>query len=207
MKILSRLLILLSMTAFSSTAAAREVIVARDNDSVAVFFRLPYADVAPLFGQEVKGFTDEAGNFSREKLFNGTFERADALAADVTFDLGSQSVGFEALSMMIHQTETVLPFDSPLDAEIAIAVCGVPFPDGPLLPDDIVWVGGWYAYPVDADQALTINLPHTGRGAQELTVKTFDNGQFEDAIEVTVADGGAINVPTASTWSWLGFGG
>ena len=188
--------------------AAGEIIVSREGDAVAVYMRMPFADVAPLFGNLAPGLMDANGEPIFENLFEGTFEGADELAADVGFALGRQDTTFEGLSMMAHVSDTPLPFENPLDAQIAVGVCGVETPEGPIDAADMVWIGGWYAYPIDAAQDLTIAFPATGRDVQTFTVTSFDNWSKTASYEVTLTDGATFTDPYVQR-SWLArlFGG
>jgi hypothetical protein len=198
---------ILACLALTLPAQSGEVIVSREGDGVAVYFRMPFNDVAPLFGQRVPGLTDAQGKIVFDTLASGTFDDADILARDVEFLLGGQSVGFEAMSMMAHQTTVPQAFETPLDAQIAIAVCGVPLPAGTPDPDQMVWIGGWYAYPVDAAQDLIIRFPRTGRDAGELSVRIYDRGRLKETETVILADGGALDVPYVTGWRQRLFGG
>ena len=201
------LAILASSIAPPALANPAEVIISREGKAVAVYFRMPFDKVAPLFGRAVPGLTDADGNIVLDDVFEGTFEDADLLAADVAFTLGGQSVSFDALSMMAHQSETPVPFATPLDAEIAIAVCGVPRPENIPAADQMVWLGGWHAYPVDASADLHISFPQTGRQGQEFVVTRFDDGVRTDRRQVTLVDGGTLeDAPPRGLLSML-FGG
>ncbi|MEM9969379.1 MAG: hypothetical protein AAF755_15020 [Pseudomonadota bacterium] len=185
---------------YAPLAYAGEIVVSREGSGYAIYVRMPYAEVAPLFGQAPEGFTDEQGRLAVEKLSNGTFDAADDLIADVGFELGGAPVAFEAMSMMVHQAATPVPFDDPIAAQVAIAVCNVPLPEGPIDPTALTWIGGWFAYPVASDEALRIQFPQTGRDATEFSVVVFDDGEFEQQFDVRLKDGGALAVPDAPGW-------
>ncbi|MEM8789695.1 MAG: hypothetical protein AAGE76_15665 [Pseudomonadota bacterium] len=193
--------------AFAPPAGAGEVIVSREGDGMAVYFRMPLSDVRPLFGNDVSGLMGSDGRLTPDLLAQGTFDGADLLARDVAFTLGARDVAFEALSMMVHPAETPLRFDDPLSAQMAIAVCGVPLPEAAPQPEDLVWVGGWYAYPVPSGAALTIDFPQTDRAPLDLSVRVFDAGHLKRDEKVTLADDGTIHVPGTAGWRrWLSGG-
>ncbi|MEM8790954.1 MAG: hypothetical protein AAGE80_05020 [Pseudomonadota bacterium] len=189
---------------FAPPAGAAEVIVSREGDGVAVYFQIPLTDVAGLFGREAIGLVNTDGEIDLDNLSQGTFEDADLLAQDVEFTLGDQDVEFEALSMMVHQAENPFAFETPLDAELAIGVCNVPLPEHTPKPEQMVWAGGWYAYPVSSSEALTINFPATGRDPMEISVRIFDSATLERTEKITLADDGTLVVPQAGGWrQWL----
>lgn len=196
-------LALSAMTALP--ASAGEVIVSREGKSVAIYFRMALTDVPELFGHNVPGLVDKSGLVTLDEIYEGTFDDADLLARDVSFSLGGKAVHFDALSMMVHEDDTWVPFDTPLAADMAIAVCGVPLPEGPLDAENFVWMGGWYAYPVAADEDLTIQFPQTGRNETEISVRVFERGSLARSTEVTLADGQPLHLPKEpSGWfSWL----
>ncbi|MEL6683154.1 MAG: hypothetical protein AAFQ09_10990 [Pseudomonadota bacterium] len=182
---------------------AQEIIVTRGEKSIGLYVRMPYNDVPSFFGAEVQGFADADGTLATDALFNGTFEQADALITYLSFAVGSENVAFEALSMMVHPPNSDLTFDTPLDAEIAIAVCGVPLPDGPIVDADLTWVAGWYAYPIDPEQDLTISFPATGRMTEVVEVTSFDGDTRLDTSNVTLADGGSLTLPYVGSRRWF----
>ncbi|MEM9099721.1 MAG: hypothetical protein AAGC79_14505 [Pseudomonadota bacterium] len=180
------------------------MIVSREGEAVAVYFQLPFTEVSGLFGREAVSLVGADGKVNLEELSLGTFDDADLLARDVEFSLGDQSVQFEALSMMVHPAVSPFAFETPLDAEIAIAVCGVPLPKQPPGPEELVWVGGWYAYPVSSTEELAIKFPETGRKPMALSVRVFDSTGLERSEEITLADQGTLIVPQSVGWrDWI----
>ncbi|MEM9967204.1 MAG: hypothetical protein AAF755_03785 [Pseudomonadota bacterium] len=183
------------------------MIVSREGDAVAIYFRMPFTEVAPLFGHRVPGLTNANGEIVFDTLAKGTFEDADVLAQKVAFNIGGQNVHFDALSMMAHQAIVPQAFETPIDAQIAIAVCGVPLPEGKPDPDKMTWIGGWYAYPVDAGQDISISFPETGRQDEVMSLRVYDRGRLKDTKTVTIVDGGSIDLPYQLTWRQRLFGG
>jgi len=182
---------------------AQEVIVTRGEKSIGLYVRMAYNNVPSFFGAEVQGFADADGKLAADALFSGTFEQADALIADMSFTVGPEKVIFEALSMMVHPPNSDLMFDTPLDAEIGIAVCGVPLPDRPIVDADLTWVAGWYAYPVDPAQDLTITFPTTGRAMEVIEVSSFDGDTRLDSKDIILPDGGSLIVPYVESPRWF----
>lgn len=183
--------------------SAGELIVSREGDAVAVYFRMPLKDVPDLFGQELQVLMNDQGQVDFENVFEGTYEAADTLVQDIRFSLGGEEVAFEAMSMMAHQTDEPLPFSNPIEALIAMAVCSVEAPEGGLEPDQMVWIGGFYAYPVKANQDLTITFPETNRGAQDFSVMSFDGGKWIETQEINLEDGATLNATVPSLWRRL----
>lgn len=195
---------IIAACAFAATVttpvSAGELIVSREPNGMAVFLRVGLTEVAPLFGHEPSVFFTATGAVDLDKISLGTFEGADVLSQDVRFSVGPSAAAFEAMSMMVHPDTNTLPFSDPIEAQIAIAVCGVDWPDRVLLPHEFEWVGGWYAYPVDSGKDLSITFPHTGRAPMDLTVLVFDDGEVSDRFDVTVQDGGTVHVEDARPW-------
>lgn len=181
-------------------AVALEVIVSREGEAISVYLRMPFEDVKPLFGRFPPGFADEEGNVRYSDLSQGTFDGADILAENMRFTLGGQSVGFEAMSMMVHMEGFDVPFLTPLDGLTAIGVCGVPIPDAPPQPEDLVWIGGWYAYPVKAAQDIEIIFPQTGRPDVDLQLRVYDQGEFEMVETLKLHDGMTLDLPARKLW-------
>ena len=82
-------------------AWAGDVIVSREGDAMAVYFKVPMAEVPGLFGREVAGIVREDGA-GFDNISQGTFAAAELLASDVTFLSGDDADAFDALSMMVH---------------------------------------------------------------------------------------------------------
>lgn len=193
--------LLISVLIFASgMGQAMEVIVSREDRAIAIYLRMPFEDTKGLFGRDVPGFTDEDGNIRYSDLSQGTFDGGDILAKDVVFTLGGQSVEFETMSMMVHMEGFDVPFITPLDAVIAIGVCGVPIPEEPPEPEDLVWIGGWYAYPVDEAQEITVTFPKTGREARDAELRIYRNAVLEKEYTELLADGGTYIIPFQKPW-------
>lgn len=203
---MARFLILLALACAGTAAQAAEVILSREGRGIAIYFKMPFEDVEPLFGQPVEGLLEYDGAVSYADLTQGTFEAADALARDVRFTIDGQDAPFAAMSMMIHPEDTVVPFGDPLDALTAISVCGVPLPDTPPAQEDLVWIAGWYAPGLTDLSELTVTFPRTGRAPMDISVASFLDRGGSERFEQTLADGGSLSVEVPRGFARFLFG-
>ncbi|MEM8576396.1 MAG: hypothetical protein AAGF60_00960 [Pseudomonadota bacterium] len=201
-----RFVISLALMAFALPAMAAEVILSRESRGVAIYIKMPFEDVPVLFGQPVEGLLNYDGATSFADLSRGTFDQAEALAQDVKFTINGQDAPFAAMSMMIHPEDNPVPFHDPLDALMAISVCGVPLPETPPANEDLVWIGGWYAPGTTDVTELTITFPDTGRDAMGVSLASFLARSGSARSTLSVEDGGTIRVEVPQGFARVLFG-
>lgn len=128
-------LILLSSlaTAQQGTAQDRvEFIVSRSETANEVFIAMPTYVAVKNFGIQAADLTNEGGFADFDLFAKGTFRQDQAFSDSTKTWMDGAPLTFEAMSLMIHPTNTPQPFREPLDAITSIEVCGKVLDDSPL---------------------------------------------------------------------------
>lgn len=197
-RILATLLLLttLSLPAMAKDTSVRQVVVEWRDGWVEVFVNVPTTDLID------GGIAHRAGLIENDNKIAFTDLRTDPsyILEDVLAELGMATAGqeFAPMSMMAHGQFENLAFNTPFDAAMASAVCGVPL-DVELLPPERtqVYLG---AIKDISDTTTQMDLNLTAfEGPMLMTV--FDNGEpvssgFVETNKgpVTVERGGAVAI-------------
>ncbi|MEM9428063.1 MAG: hypothetical protein AAGA32_01025 [Pseudomonadota bacterium] len=192
---MKRLVLLLALPATPAAATDVELLVDRLSTGISIYMRMPAGEVEPVLdrnGDEL--LTD--GRVDYASMLDGTFEVADRLFQRVGTEVAGDPVVFEALSLMVHLPDTNVPFASPFDADMAIAVCNAPTDETVTLAD-LDLMAGFYAHRVDSMAEIALDLPETGRPAIDVSVVEFVDGAEMRRSEHTLDDGDRLVLPPA----------
>ncbi|MEM9811452.1 MAG: hypothetical protein AAF913_02185 [Pseudomonadota bacterium] len=192
---MKRVLLLLALAATPAGATDVELLVDRLPTGISIYMRMPAGEVEPVLGRNGDELLTD-GRVDYAAMRDGTFEAADRLFARVDTEVAGTPVVFEALSLMVHQPDTNIPFSSPFDADMAIAVCNAPTDETVTLAD-LDLMAGFYAHRVDSMAEIALDLPETGRPAIDVSVIEFVEGAEVRRSEHTLDDGARLVLPPA----------
>lgn len=190
---------LLSSAALASpTSQSMTMVVHRGDRSVEVYLSLPAEQVTDTFAVLPEGLTTGDGTVDIETMRMGTWDIGDRLFSSIASHVSGQPVVFEAMSLMVHPEEDVLPFSDPIEGMIAISVCSVPVPDKPPALEDLHLYVGLITYPERPDGPLSLTFPTTGREQLEVQVIEYVDFRRTSRSVHLIADGGELTVPAVS---------
>ena len=180
------------------------IIVDRRKSSIEVFTYKSADSLLPMFGADPNGLAAADGRvYFGELRETGTFDFGDTIVAKVGFTVDGAPVTLEAMSVMVHPIDNGLPFETPLDGNIAMSVCNVEDPVVPPTMADLSLYGGFIAYPVDGHGDVTMRLPNTEPLSIDLI--TFAQGKKQTQERLTVPASAEIPLPPVDPFSegWL----
>lgn len=182
------------------------LIVDRRETSVEIFAAMDAERLPSILATDPDGLAASDGRIYLGALREtGTFDFGDHMLRGVRFSAGGEDAQLEAMSVMVHPDDQRLPFDTPLDGNIAMSVCGVDDPAEPPQISNLRLYSGFIAYPADGHAALRLTLPNSEM--LEIEVVTFVDGSEESRATLELAPGEPIALTEASaTWletTWL----
>ncbi|MEO0772637.1 MAG: hypothetical protein AAFZ04_05580 [Pseudomonadota bacterium] len=191
------------------------LIVNRDEDSATYYLSMPADLIAPVLASDPALLFSDNGRVPIEEFRRvGSFDLADDIFDNITGSQGGDAFAFEAMSMMVHPTDTPLPFEAPWDAYTAIAVCTVQYDPDKLVPGLLQTYYGGFTDQISGDAPLSLHFPETGRDALEIVVHRYESGRLMGTDVQVLDDGGSLMIETGKTvagsgWmrsvgSWLG---
>ncbi|MEO1538477.1 MAG: hypothetical protein AAFR73_12185 [Pseudomonadota bacterium] len=209
------LILFVLMFAAAGGAAAQpdgvSVVVHRGGASVEVYFSLPADMLVSVFGMPRHELEGPDGRVDFDALRMGTWDIGDAAFRQVGARIGGQVASFEALSLMVHPKNSLLPLSTPIEGMISIAVCAAPTPRAAPALSDLQAYVGYIAYTDRPQAPIMLDLPETGRAAFTAQILDYTSFELRATSEVVVSDGGLmlLNTGTASqrTISLLFIGG
>ncbi len=189
-------------------AESLRLIVDRQSDAVSLYFAIPAGLIPTVFAADAKGILEDDGTVDLAGLYEGTFDTGDEIFAGVEALIGDAPAGFEATSLMVHDPTILPPFQTPLDAEISIAICNAPAAVDQMGLDDLHAYAGFFAWQVDGAKTLTLRFPETGRDEIAVSVASFSDGGSIEWQNSRLADGGILVLdppqPKRARWSlWV----
>ena len=98
--------------------------------------------------------------------------------------------------MMVHPSDTPLPFEAPWDAYTAISVCSVNYAPDQLVPGLLQMYYGGFTDQVYGDAPLNLHFPITGRDAVDVVVHRYEDGRLMGSSVETLTDGGTLVIET-----------
>ena len=191
----------LGLAAFPSLAEANDeltLIVNRDDDSATYYLSMPADLIAPVLASDPTLLFSDDGRVPIEEFRRvGSFDLADDIFDNIQGSQGGDRFAFEAMSMMVHPTETPLPFAAPWDAYTAISVCSVDYGSDQLVPGALQMYYGGFTDQVAGDAPMKIHFPQTGRDARQIVIHSYENGRLVGTDVETLADGGTLVIETS----------
>ncbi|MEM8537278.1 MAG: hypothetical protein AAGF56_05380 [Pseudomonadota bacterium] len=206
----------LSLAALPSLAGATDeltLIVNRDDDSATYYLSMPADLIEPVLASDPTLLFSDNGRVPIEEFRRvGSFDLADDMFDNIQGSQGGDLFAFEAMSMMVHPTNTPLPFAAPWDAYTAIAVCTVQYDSAQLVPGKLQTYYGGFTDQISGDAPLSLHFPQTGRDSLEIVVHRYQEGRLLGTDVQVLDDGGSLVIETGGTdegWvrsvgSWLG---
>ncbi|MEO0370876.1 MAG: hypothetical protein AAF231_05415 [Pseudomonadota bacterium] len=187
------------------------LIVNRDHDSASYYLSMPADLIEPVLASDPTLLFSDNGRVPIESFRQiGSFDLADDIFENITGSQGGSDFAFEAMSMMVHPTDTPLPFAAPWDAYTAIAVCTVQYDPDQLVPGLLQTYYGGFTDQISGDAPLALHFPQTGRDALEIVVHRYEDGRLLGTDVQVLDDGGSLVIETGdegwvqSVGQWLG---
>lgn len=168
------------------------VLVDREPSGVSVYFALDAAALPDVFVNDAMGITGPDGTVDIAGLYEGTFDTADEVFADVDTRVGDAPVTFEAISMMVHDPAILPAFTTPFEAAMSVAVCNSPETVREMRLESLTAFLGFYAWKADPLAEVVLTFPATGRAP--LNVEVLDHAPSGEVRRSTMilADGGTM---------------
>ncbi|MEM9061536.1 MAG: hypothetical protein AAGD13_13830 [Pseudomonadota bacterium] len=199
--------------ALGADAAELELLLDRQDGSIELYAAARADTLLDAFGLPHARLTNDQGFVHFADLREGTFDIGDELIARTGATLDGAKIPFEALSLMVHPIALALPITTPLEALIAVGVCSVDDPATPPGLADLQGYVGFIAYVENTAGAITLDLPETGLGPVDVTIREFRDGTEIGRHEMAVGSDGVIRIPAEKrrvplfAWILVGLGG
>lgn len=191
----------------SDEEADIQLIVHRDADDVEFYLSMPAHLIKALLGKDSDLIFSDQGRLPADTFRQrGSFELADVLFNRLQATSGTKKVKLRAMSMMAHPKDMSLPFNTPVDATLAISVCNNDTSGQILVPENVQLLYGGFGSGWGAANEIGVHFPKTGRGALSVDVRSFTDGQFVGASRVRLADGGKFTIPRPANSSFASGG-
>ncbi|MEM8741488.1 MAG: hypothetical protein AAGE13_08315 [Pseudomonadota bacterium] len=171
-----------------------EIVIDRGPGTVELYLGMNAALMTQAFGLPPDALTDAQGTVPFDDLRMGTWDIGDQMLSSVAAAIDEAPAKFEAMSLMVHPGDRRLPFVTPLDAMMAIAVCSVPTPETPPLLADLHAYVGYIAYPEAAHAAVSLALPQQARAPLAIVVRDHWKGRQVAQTRHVIADGGVLKI-------------
>lgn len=187
---------LIAVLAASPTLAEPDmrVLVDREPSGVSVYFTTAASDLQAVFGAGADDLLTADGTVDIDGLYQGTFNTADDIFADVTARIDGAPFNFEALSMMVHDPSILPDFATPFDAAMSVAVCNSPETVRNMGLGELDAFLGFYAWKADPMGEVALQFPGTGRPAIEVEVIDFAPTGEVRRSTATLKDGGVLTL-------------
>ncbi len=213
-RVLAQFVAALVVSANAVAAAAElDIVVDRQSDSIEFFMSTRADNFVSIFDFPPELLEGRTGTVDFTPLREGTWDIGDALLSKAPAALDGAPIVFEAMSLMVHPLDLAFPIPTPFDALLAISVCAVEAPETPPTLEELQGYVGFIAYVEDTEGLLTLQLPKTGRGPLHVSVREFRDGVARGHYEVTVPDGGIVEMsdtfwpPLLVVWILLALSG
>ncbi|MEM7243038.1 MAG: hypothetical protein AAF429_12710 [Pseudomonadota bacterium] len=181
------------------------LIVNRGAAELELYFHMAGDQLEPIFGVDPNGLISENDHVTYQGFLEGTFDEADKFIERIEAKISGNPLPLEAMSMMLHPRDFIVPFATPFDATLAIGVCNAETPTEPPHLSELNVYSGFYAYQVDGFGNVEIQLPKTGRDILALEIKEFVNGAYQNTRTVMLNDNQMLELPAISVGfrGWL----
>lgn len=181
------------------------LILDRQDSSLEVFANIPAAQLPSVFGLSAKGLAAADGRVSYGAFREtGTYDFGKDMSARVGLSSADGPSELDAMAVMVHPVDLKVPYQTPFDAVLAMAICNVEDPPVPPLVEELQLYSGFVAYPFDGKNGGQITLPLSHAIEVELT--TYVDSAFHSTQTLILEPGDAITLPAVSDpswWSWL----
>ena len=169
-----------------AAAADMTLVLDRQDDAIEMYFTISAERVEDVFALPKEAFENDSGTVDFEPLRQGTYDIGDTLFANMDARLGGDDIIFEAMSLMVHPKANALPLQTPLDGMIAIAVCTVPAPAGPITLADLQLYAGFIAYADRPNQGMTFQLPNALDSPLTVEIRDYTSDKLTDVTYQTL---------------------
>ena len=205
MRVAASIVTVLSAITVASAAAAGpdlRLVIDRQETSIEVFAALDADDSHGIFGTDASGLAAEDGRIYYGAFRKtGTYDFASDLISGVSMTVDGKTAELDAMSVMVHPDDLILPFVTPFDAVLAMSVCNVNDPDSPPTLDSLRLYSGFVAYPVEGWEAFSLNLPATV--PLEIEVTTYVDSANPQSTTYSVMPGEALVFDEADRPGWF----
>ncbi len=152
------------------------IVLDRSERAVELFLGMPARTAVDAFGLSPDLLTEADGTVDFIGFRQGTWDIGDALFDGVEARIGTEIAAFEGMSVMVHLADQRLPMTTPLDALIAISVCGVEPPDTPPTIDDLYLYAGLIAETSDPRGIVRLDLPMAQDRGLDVQIRDYREG-------------------------------
>lgn len=203
-RVLAQFVLALVVSANTVAAAADlDIVVDRQSDSIEFFMSTRADRFVSIFDFSPELLAGRTDTVDFAPFREGTWDIGDALLSKAPAALDGSPIVFEAMSLMVHPLDLAFPIPTPLDALLAISVCAVEPPEEPPTLEELQGYVGFIAYVEDTKGVLTLQLPKTGRAPLRVSIREFKDGVPRGHYEVTVPDGGIVEMSDTFWRSFL----
>lgn len=172
-------LILVSPVRANNAADRIDIVIARGEQAVELFLAMPTDLAVSHFGLSREDLIDKDGFADFQRFSRGTFDLGEAFWREVEVQMSGEALEFEAMSLMVHPADRLLPFGTPLDALRSIEVCGTTA-QNVTLSDTHLYVG-LIAYPKETQSNLAFELPNALPPSVDVSVRDFMDHRLASA--------------------------
>ena len=145
-------------------------------------------------------FLNDDGYVPFQQFQSGTWDLGDRLLSGVRVEDQGQPIAFEAMSLMLHPEEIVVPFQDAVAAVMSVSICAVLDPPNDLQLQDATLYAGYIAFhdtPIDDLIASFANLGRSGPEPIDVSVRTFRDGRLVSAFRQTWSEGQPLELVAA----------
>ncbi|MEM9732908.1 MAG: hypothetical protein AAF903_05395 [Pseudomonadota bacterium] len=196
-----------TVQALTKKTSPVQVIVNRDGGDVEVFIAMSAHLIEPLLGKDSNILFNDEGRLPIDEIrTSGSFQLADRIFDRVMWAGGKDGAEFQAMSLMAHPKSYDPPFKTPLDATMAISICTNDYTAEELVPENVQVIYGGFGG--DWGEATNVNLsfPKTGREVLDVELRSYANGTFLKAENLSLPDGGTLQVDAKAAQTASSFG-
>jgi hypothetical protein len=179
------------------------VIVSRGAESVEFYLSISPADAPGWLGGGLDALAPDGVVPMDVVRRDGTAAAADAMIASTTLAVGGAPVELQAMSVMVHPEGTPLPFETPIDAQMAMSVCTAPDLVAGSMLGDLRAYAGYHAYPVDGTS--TLEWRPGGNEARAVSLHVWEAGKLILSEDRILGPGAPLSLAAsapARSWLW-----
>lgn len=194
--------LILALMPVTATAADIQLMVDRSERGVEFFVKFDTENTEALLAPFPAGFLDADGRVDIGPFRSGTADHGDALWQAVQTSFGESPPALvEAMSMMVHPDSLPVPYNDPVDAFMATAICTVTDPDATFDLDVLSTYAGFIAWDVEGYGPLEIRFPEQ----IELEVTEFVDGREISHVVAQVGPDYPLALDAVTRWERIRF--
>ncbi|MEM1236054.1 MAG: hypothetical protein AAGI10_03720 [Pseudomonadota bacterium] len=193
--------LLLGLLPLSAQGADIQLMIDRSEQGVEFFVKFNTEATETVLAPFPAGFLDEEGLVDIGPFRSGTADHGDALWAGVTTTIGQDAALVEAMSMMVHPDSLPVPYNDPIDAFMATAICNVTDPDARFAVGVLSTYAGFIAWDVEGYGPVELQFPED----IEVEVTEFVEGRKISHQIAQVGPQAPLALDSVSRWERIRF--